>query len=235
MGHSEGASGITSIIKSILSLEHKTIAPNIHFKTPNPQIPFNKANLHVPLEPTPWPAGRPERISVNSFGIGGSNAHAILESASTISLKSQNSSLEISNPQLLVLSAHSAETLRKRIGQITDYVKSHPDRLHDISYTLATRRSHLAHRAFAVVQPSNPILDDAAFSIFNTSSPNVTFVFTGQGAQWPGMGSRLLSSFPTFKEDIKRMDEALQQLPDAPNWLLYGQIEGPTLEVARIL
>ncbi|CRL24691.1 Beta-ketoacyl synthase [Penicillium camemberti] len=224
VGHSEGASGITSIIKSILSLEHKTIPPNIHFKTPNPQIPFSEANLHVPLEPTPWPAGRPERISVNSFGIGGSNAHAILESTSTISLKFRNASHEASNPQLLVLSAHTADTLRKRIDQITDYVKNHTARLHDLSYTLSARRSHLSHRAFAVVQANNPILDDATFSIFNTSSPNVIFVFTGQGAQWPGMGLRLLSSFPTFKEDIKRMDEALQQLPGAPHWLLYDEL-----------
>ncbi|OQE36960.1 hypothetical protein PENCOP_c011G07769 [Penicillium coprophilum] len=224
VGHSEGASGITSVIKSILSLEHKTIAPNIHFKKPNPQIPFTEANLHVPLEPTPWPAGRPERISVNSFGIGGSNAHAILESASAISSKSQANSLETSNPQLLLLSAHTVDTLRKRISQITDYVKNHPDCLHDISYTLATRRSHLLHRAFAVAQPGNPILDDAAFSLFNTSSPNVTFVFTGQGAQWPRMGLSLLSNFPIFKENINAMDEALQQLSDGPNWFLSDEL-----------
>ncbi|KGO46306.1 Acyl transferase/acyl hydrolase/lysophospholipase [Penicillium expansum] len=224
VGHSEGASGITSIIKSILSLENKTIAPNIHFKTPNPQIPFQDANLHVPLEPTLWPAGRPQRISVNSFGIGGSNAHAILESASTISPKSQNASLGISDPQLLVISAHTVETLRKRIAQIVDYVKNHPSRIHDLSYTLAARRSHLPHRAFAVVHPTKATIDDTAFTIFNTSSPSVTFVFTGQGAQWPGMGLRLLSSFPIFKEDIKIMDEALQQLPDGPNWLLYDEL-----------
>lgn len=166
---------------------------------------------------------------MNSFGIGGSNAHAILESTSTTSLKSRNPSPEASNPQLLVLSAHTADTLRKRIGQITEYIKNHTIPLHDLSYTLSARRSHLSHRAFAVVQPSNPILDEAAFSIFNTSSPNVIFVFTGQGAQWPGMGLKLLSNFPTFKEDIKRMDEALQQLLDAPHWLLYGQTEGPIL------
>ncbi|KAJ5424596.1 Acyl transferase/acyl hydrolase/lysophospholipase [Penicillium cf. griseofulvum] len=224
VGHSEGASGITSIIKSILALEHKTIAPNIHFKTPNPQIPFTEANLCVPIEPTPWPAGRPERISVNSFGIGGSNAHVILESASAISSNPKATLPGLSNPRLLVLSAHTADSLRKRISQITDYAKNHPNCLHDLLYTLATRRSHLSHRAFAVMQPSNPLLDDTAFSIFNVSSPNVTFVFTGQGAQWPGMGLRLLSTFPKFKQDIKMMDEALQQLPDGPNWLLFDEL-----------
>lgn len=164
---------------------------------------------------------------MNSFGIGGSNAHAILESTSTISLKSRNESPEAFNPQLLVLSAHTPDTLRKRIGQITDYVQNHTVSLHDLSYTLSARRSHLSHRAFAVVQSNKPIRDDAAFSIFNTSSPNVIFVFTGQGAQWPAMGLRLLSSFPIFKESIERMDEALQQLPDPPHWSLYGQTEGP--------
>lgn len=221
VGHSEGASGITSIIKSILALEHKTIPPNIHFKTPNPNIPFSEGNLHVPIEPIPWPPNKPERISVNSFGIGGSNAHAILESAPTISL-SRRRSLSPSRPQLLAVSAHTADALRKRIGQITNYVKKHPDRLYDLSHTLGARRSHLSHRAFAVLQPTSSVIEDGAFSSLNVNSPNPIFVFTGQGAQWPGMGQKLLSCFPKFKEDIKTMDEALQELPDSPNWLLHG-------------
>jgi len=228
VGHSEGASGITSIIKAILSLEHKTIPPNIHFQTPNPNIPFAEANLHVPLEPTPWPDRRPQRISVNSFGIGGSNAHAILESASTILKKPIPVSIDRRNdPQLLVVSAHTADTLRKRIDQITKYNNNNPDRVYDLSHTLGNRRDHLPHRAFAVLHPSNPALEDAAFTTSNTASPNVIFVFTGQGAQWPEMGKSLLSNFPKFNEDVKRMDEALQQLPDGPSWLLHGQSEKP--------
>ena len=224
VGHSEGASGITSIIKAILSLEHKTIPPNIHFNTPNPKIPFADGKLHVPLEPTPWPDHRPQRISVNSFGIGGSNAHVILESASTIISKPIPVSVDCRHdPQLLVVSAHTADTLRKRIRQVTAYTKTHPDRLCDLAHTLGCRREHLAHRAFAVVQPSTPALEETAFTSFNTTAPNVTFVFTGQGAQWPGMGKGLLNNFPKFKQAIKAMDEALQQLHDYPSWLLYGK------------
>lgn len=223
VGHSEGASGITSIIKAILSLEHKTIPPNIHFQAPNPNIPFVEANLHVPLEPTPWPDGRPQRISVNSFGIGGSNAHAILESASTIVLEPRPVSIDPHNdPLLLVVSAHTADALRRRIDQITKYHNSHPERVHNLSHTLGTRRDHLAHRAFAVVQPSKFVLEDASFTCFKTTSPDVIFVFTGQGAQWPEMGKGLLSNFPDFRQDVNRMDEALQQLPDRPDWLLCG-------------
>lgn len=95
VGHSEGASGITAIIKSALALEKRTIPPNIHLKNPNPssayivntghvltamanslhEVPFQEAGLKVPLEPVPWPDSRCERVSVNSFGIGGTNAH----------------------------------------------------------------------------------------------------------------------------------------------------------------
>lgn len=75
LGHSEGASGITSLIKAVLSLEHKTIPPNIKFTIPNPDIDFKSGRLRVPTCPIPWPLECEGRISVNSFGFGGSNAH----------------------------------------------------------------------------------------------------------------------------------------------------------------
>ena len=83
LGHTEGASGLVSLMKMVMALEHRTIPPNILFTTPNPNIPFEAAKLTVPLEPTPWPQDRLERISLNSFGVGGANAHVILESAAT--------------------------------------------------------------------------------------------------------------------------------------------------------
>ncbi|PHH92050.1 hypothetical protein CDD83_9168 [Cordyceps sp. RAO-2017] len=75
VGHGEGASGITSIIKAVLSLENSIIPPNINFSTPHPKIPLKEYNLEVPVEPMPFPEDRPARVSVNSFGIGGANAH----------------------------------------------------------------------------------------------------------------------------------------------------------------
>ena len=92
VGHSEGASGLTSVIKMVLALENKTVPPNINFLTPSPKskftrqlswdsmlmldqlVPFSSTGLHVPVEAVPWPKNR-ERVSVNSFGIGGANAH----------------------------------------------------------------------------------------------------------------------------------------------------------------
>lgn len=100
IGHTEGASGLTGVIKAVLALENDTIPPNIHFSTPNPKskpfatdpsgilshlsyssdtlrliVPFEKAKLQVPVEPTPWPQDRHARVGINCFGIGGANAH----------------------------------------------------------------------------------------------------------------------------------------------------------------
>lgn len=78
LGHSEAASGLTSLIKSVLALEHKTVPPNIKFDNPNPHIDFKSGRLKVPTQPIPWPQDREARISINSFGFGGSNAHVSL-------------------------------------------------------------------------------------------------------------------------------------------------------------
>uniref|UniRef100_A0A0D2YHU0 Uncharacterized protein n=1 Tax=Fusarium oxysporum (strain Fo5176) TaxID=660025 RepID=A0A0D2YHU0_FUSOF len=87
VGHSEGSAGLSSVIKCVLALEHKTIPPNIKLNKPNPNIPFAKYNLTVPLKPTPFPTDRNQRISINSFGIGGSNAHP-RRSVATVTISS---------------------------------------------------------------------------------------------------------------------------------------------------
>ncbi|KAE8391137.1 thiolase-like protein [Aspergillus alliaceus] len=126
VGHSEGASGLTSIVKAVLSLEHRAIAPNIRFKNPSPKIPFKQSKLHVPQSLTPWPEGRAERVSVNSFGIGGTNGHAILESAASRCprLNGHKDSALDSFPKLLTLSSMSSKSTQKRIQQLQDLCKN---------------------------------------------------------------------------------------------------------------
>ncbi|KAI1643511.1 thiolase-like protein [Daldinia loculata] len=75
LGHSEASAGISSLMKAVLALEHKIIPPNIKFEVPNPRIPFEEKKISIPVKPMPWPKGKAYRISVNSFGIGGTNAH----------------------------------------------------------------------------------------------------------------------------------------------------------------
>jgi acyl transferase domain-containing protein len=120
VGHSEGASGLTSLIKAVLSLEHKTILPNIKFDTPNPKIPWKEAKLTVATDPRPFPRDRRERISVSSFGLGGANAHAIVESTTAYQHKISRNVASPGTPipglpRLLVFSAKHPTSLENTI------------------------------------------------------------------------------------------------------------------------
>ncbi|KAB8233986.1 uncharacterized protein BDW43DRAFT_310660 [Aspergillus alliaceus] len=227
VGHSEGASGITSIIKCVLALENNTIPPNVHFQTPSPKIPFESAKLQVPVEPTPWPVDREKRISVNSFGIGGTNAHVILESASSVL---RNTSKEPRPPtsepdyHLLVLSAKDKHSLDGQIQRITTYIKDTAPSLYDLAFTLARRRDHLPYRAFAVTDKDG---SPPTFEKAQAAAPCTVFVFNGQGSQWPTMGKELMLKFPKFRDDIHQMDRILTDLKEGPTWSIEEELSKP--------
>jgi acyl transferase domain-containing protein len=226
VGHGEGASGVTSIIKAVLALENQTIPPQVNFSTPNPRIPFEKARLIVPLEATAWPKDRPKRISVNSFGITGANAHAIIESADSYQQCNVSTGFlkgsDTQRPQLLVFSAANADSLKRRIADLQSYSTSHPKRLQHLAHTLSTGREHLSHRAYTIISESS------ASEVINSErvkqTPNVSFVFTGQGAQWATMGKGLINDFPSFKQDLIRLNHALNKIPDPPTWDLLDEL-----------
>ncbi|KFZ17687.1 hypothetical protein V501_01603 [Pseudogymnoascus sp. VKM F-4519 (FW-2642)] len=220
VGHSEGASGLTSIIKAVLALERKIIPPNINFCTPNPKIPFEEANLRVPTEPIPWPAGFSERVSVNSFGIGGANAHVILDSASSLGAGYSDTPQEVApfnsrtRPELLLFSANNTDSLRKITADFERYGDLQGTKLRDLAYTLSVRREHLSHRSFCVTN-GNKALEPVVVAKPKTTS-QLVFVFTGQGAQWVGMGKELLLDFPSFAEDMRQLSRVLRKLPILP-------------------
>ena len=225
LGHAEGASGLVSVIKMVLALEHRIIPPNIRFTNPNPAIPFKSAKLTVPLEPSPWPHSRHERVSVNSFGIGGANAHVILDSAASF-----NASTVLQNapttPQLLLYSANSKKSLTRMIANIQQYVEKHPDNVGDLAYTLANRREHLPHRAFAIA--NNGAIGNISPPTKAVQKPNIVMVFSGQGAQWPLMGRELLQNNATFRSSIRFMDETLQAMTeDAPQYSIEKELLKP--------
>ncbi|GLA46024.1 putative PKS/NRPS-like protein biosynthetic cluster [Aspergillus niger] len=175
--------------------------------------------------PMAWPEGRSYRVSVNSFGIGGANGHVILDSSSSFHGKVTSppeGSLD-ENSRLLVVSAGSAESLQKRIEQIIEHANSNPSILHDLAYTLGSRREHLSHRAFTVAQQNGPI-SSSNFQSAVDVTPELVWVFTGQGAQWAGMGRDLIRAFPIASDCIRQLKKTLQQLPDGPSWLLQEEL-----------
>jgi acyl transferase domain-containing protein len=206
-------------------LERKTIAPNIFFDSPNPKISFEDAKLKVPTSVLPWPADRLPRASVNCFGIGGANAHVILDSKDSYfenhGVKQRVKGSQPEGSRLIVVSAKCVQSLQQQIEAVSHYLNKSPDSIHDLAYTLGVRREHFQHRAFAVSSPGKPI-DAGSFHKGEKVSTKLTFVFTGQGAQWAEMGKDLIDTFDSFRDDIKELDCFLQELEHSPSWTLQG-------------
>lgn len=225
LGHGEAVSGLTAVLKAVLALKYRTIPPQIKCIPLTTKIPFEENQLIVPTEPTPWPEGRLNRVSVNSFGVGGANAHVIIDGYH------QSTEMPLSGmidaPQLLTYSANNAQSLEDLVAQYQTYLEHLPinTSLSNIAYTLARRREHLPFRGFTVGtvdQPGTPILNKSPTS---TKVPSLVMVFTGQGAQWARMGSDLLRSNSVFRDTIKSLDGHLQQLGIlAPAWTLGEEL-----------
>lgn len=177
----------------------------------------------------PWPANRAELVGVNSFGIGGSNAHVLLGSASSFGLGKQHvvSKQSSPTPQLLLFSAKHPEPLRQTISNHESYHMSHPDSLSDMSYSLAMKREKLNHRAFCVTNGEDDWASSRTHRVGNTAQPKLIFTFSGQGAQWARMGEELIFNVPTFRQSIENMDKVLQALPECPKWKLIDIITAP--------
>ena len=125
--------------------------------------------------------------------------------------------------QLMLLSAHHADSLNETAKKTFEYIKTNPDRVPDLSLTLGTRRDKLAHRAFAIVgDDEEPQISPLVKA---KEAPSVYMVFTGQGAQWPQMGADLMEAYPCFLKDIREMDKALQALASPPPWNIESELK----------
>ncbi|KAH8689280.1 acyl transferase domain-containing protein [Phaeosphaeriaceae sp. PMI808] len=239
IGHTEGTAGIAGVLKVILAMKHKTVPPNQHLHNLNPDVaPFYK-KLRIPTSPQAWstPAtGHPLRASVNGFGLGGTNCHAIVESyVPEIHDNDPGEASESSLVALLEKYSYFLEKCTIPIHRVASTLNLHrstfPVRvaiagtskksvLELINKSLSKARGNsnvdIGHRA--------PLID------FNLKRhPRILGVFTGQGAQWPGMAQSLIEKCEMFRTTIENMEEALAQLPDPPAWSLKEEImKSPT-------
>jgi len=226
-GHTEGASGILSVLKTVLALENKTIPPSIKCSPRNPKIPWESGKLVLAEEPIPWPTGRLERVSVNSFGLGGANAHVIIDSAASYRA-SVESRVEEEAAQLLLYSANTQQSLTTLIDNYKTFVEETVPNVEDIAYTLARGREHLPYRAFAIANGSS-VGVASPITKPGQQKPKIAMVFTGQGAQWPQMGGHLLKSNPTFQSSIRSLDKYLKDTlgEEAPSWSIEKELLKP--------
>lgn len=239
MGHSEAASGFSSMIKVALALEKSTIPPTIGVKNINPKIKTDEWGVKIVTEQTKWPTSNPAflgnqtlRAGVNSFGYGGANSHVILESAkSFMPPQSGLSSEELSTSRstfILPISGNSPASLQGQINNLSTADLTGVNVV-DLAYTLGNRRSKLSSKAFTLAGQQFLKDDISSDTVVNMgpgpySKLPFAFVFTGQGAQWAQMGKELIEEFPSFSETIQELDDVLQGLPEAPSWTLRQAI-----------
>ncbi|NNK64159.1 MAG: SDR family NAD(P)-dependent oxidoreductase, partial [Gemmatimonadetes bacterium] len=210
IGHLDTAAGVASFAKAVLALKHRIIPPTVHFEAPNPLLELESSPFFVNGEALPWTAGpEPRRAGVNSLGVGGTNAHVILEEAPATA-----PSPPPSRPwHLLPLSARSRGALDDASRALLEHLEGSDETgIADLSYTLRVGRRAFAHRRALVCRTRDEAIETLATGHgpgwVTAEAPSrergVAFLFAGGGAQYPGMARELYEGEPTFRADVDR-------------------------------
>lgn len=216
IGHLDTAAGAAGLIKTVLSLQHRQIPPSLHFESPNSQIDFAGSPFFVNSRLRDWNGPSPLRAGVNSFGIGGTNAHVVVEEA-----PERVSSPPGRAPQLLLFSARTETALQAVRKNIKEHLKSRQETcLADIAYTLQVGRKHFSHRSMVVAAGYEEVInalegrspEKVKTGVASGTAPSVVFLFPGQGVQVASMGKELYASEPIFREIVDRSANWLSPL-----------------------
>jgi acyl transferase domain-containing protein len=228
VGHLEAAAGVAGLIKTVLCLRHGRIPPNLHFQERNPHIRMGPTRLRLPLRPTPWPAGaHPRCAAVSSFGLGGTNAHVVLEEAP----QEAGPSEAVERPlHLMTLSARDEAALAELARRYDALLQARPEvSLADLAYTANTGRNHFAVRR-AVVADDVATLRDRLGQVSPGGSvtrppPRIAFLFPGEIPSCDQAVRELSASQPAFRRAVQTC-EPLDHRPESTLLALeYGLLE----------
>lgn len=231
IGHTEGASGLAGVLRVMMALRNRIIPASKASDEQNPAIILD--NMRISDQNIPWPANNsdPPRGSINAFGLGGTNAHAVLEAYPPRSRQSVPRIL----PRIFALSAKSVPALERELRDLADHLSSHPEiDMDDLAYTLNERRdvftcrtTLLASNLDGLILEARRKARDPQTFLHTVSQPHnqsVLCVFDGQGGQWATMGRELILNDKSFEATIDLCQEYLDCLPEAPTWKLKSEL-----------
>ena len=219
IGHLEAGAGVAGLIKAALVARHGHIPANLHLQTPTRHVSLDDLKLDIPATGRPFPDCERRVVGVNSFGFGGTNAHAVLAEPPTLKAAPGGGDSVAQRPTVLPISARSEEALVATAARLAAHLGANPDvTLTDLGYTLGRRRSHLNHRLTVVADSGaaaqeqlQALADGGQISAtrVDATAPKLAFVCTGMGPQWWQMCRGLLDVFPVFTDSIVRSDREL--------------------------
>lgn len=219
IGHLDTAAGATSLIKVVEALRHETLPASLNYKTPNSRFDIANSPFYVVAENKPWPRGNvPRRAGINSLGVGGTNAHAIIEEA-----PKRPDNIDAESWRLFPFSARNTQALDGLQEKWREFVAT-PEMpsLADAAYTLRHGRREFSERRTFVAKSKddlkaalwNDVAEHAVSGAAGNAKAEVVFMFPGGGAQYPGAGANLLESSDAFRAAV---DDCFAQMPmDAP-------------------
>ncbi|OAA39750.1 Beta-ketoacyl synthase [Metarhizium rileyi] len=240
LGHTEGAAGIAALLKASLAVQHSCIPPNLHLNQISQRVKPFYAGLEIPQFARKWPGcptNQPRRVSVNSFGFGGTNAHAIIESFQEGPLQPDSVSRDPGPFAPILFSAASERSLRATLAAYEAFLGENANLdIHNLAWTLRERRSLLPYRASFAATSTEELRDKIAVKIqdkdvtvgtrHGKGANKLLGIFTGQGAQYVGLGAEYLARSAAAQKIMQQLDASLARLPepDRPAWSLEEEI-----------
>lgn len=210
IGHMEAAAGVGGVIKAVLQLRNATVYPHLNIETPSGRIPWDTYPVRVPAKSEPWTAPV-RRALVNSFGFTGTIASVVLEQAPVDDRPS------VDGGGVFTVSAKSAPALAEQLRGYQRLLVDDPQlSVADLCYTANVGRAHFRHRVAGVVRDRDDLAALLARATESESTPTaarkVAFLFTGQGAQYAGMGAGAYRRYPVFAAALDECDRLLTPL-----------------------
>ncbi len=240
LGHTQAAAGVAGVIKMVQALRNDVLPKTLRVDAPSSHVDWEAGKVELLTETQEWkPKGRPRRAAVSSFGISGTNAHLIVEEAPEPAPRERPGAERprpLSGPLPFVLSAKSEGALRDVASRLAGHLRAEPQQdPTDVAYSLAATRDSLEQRAVVVADGRDELASGLATLAAGSDAPGLlrgssravrrpVFLFSGQGSQWPLMGTELIESSAPFAAQIRQCEEALEPFVE---WSLDEALRDP--------